>query len=89
VNVFRNLAGVVGGHPYRYKYAQEYRLPFYIMLGSVATALLGYTSYRFTLQAVNKGGSNIRIRRDAEQIETERTDDISYANRKWAFIYGL
>ena len=89
VNGFGNLAGVIGGQLYKHQYAPDYRLPFYVTLGFVATALLGYTSYRFTLQAVNKRRKNIIANKDAVQIETERTDDIRYADRKWTFVYGL
>ncbi|KAH6639156.1 major facilitator superfamily transporter [Boeremia exigua] len=89
VNGFGNLAGVIGGQLYKHRYAPEYRLPFYITLGFVATALLGYTSYRFTLQAVNKRRAKILASKDVAQIEQERTDDVRYADRKWTFQYGV
>lgn len=89
VNGFGNFAGVIGGQLYKHKYAPRYRLPFYVTLGFVATALLGYTSYRFTLQAVNKKRLDILTGKDAAQIETERTDNTRYTDRKWTFIYGL
>lgn len=89
VNGFGNLAGVIGGQLYRYRYAPHYRLPFYVTLGFVATALIGYTSYRFTLQAVNARRQNILAGKITVEIEEERTDDARYADRKWTFIYGL
>lgn len=89
VNGFGNLAGVIGGQLYKHRYAPNYRLPFYFTLGFVAIALLGYTSYRFTLQAVNKKRSDIRASKDPAEIEAERVGDIRYADRKWTFTYGL
>ncbi|KAJ4985597.1 major facilitator superfamily transporter [Stagonosporopsis vannaccii] len=89
VNGFGNLAGVIGGQLYKQRYAPEYHLPFYVTIGFVATALLGYSSYRFTLQVVNKKRSDILAGKDAAQIESERIDDIRYADRKWTFQYGL
>lgn len=89
VNGFGNLAGVIGGQLYKHKYAPHYRLPFYLTLGFVATALLGYTAYRFTLQAVNTRRKGIFASKNAAEIEAERVDDTRYADRKWTFTYGL
>jgi len=89
VNGFGNLAGVIGGQLYKQRYAPHYRLPFYVTLGLVATALLGYTAYRFTLQAANARRKNILASKTAAELEDERVDDIRYADRKWTFAYGL
>ncbi|KAF9690641.1 hypothetical protein EKO04_011517 [Ascochyta lentis] len=89
VNGFGNLAGVIGSQLYKHKYAPAYRLPFYATLGFVATALLGYTSYRFTLQAVNMRRSKTLASSDTAQVEAEQADDTRYADRKWTFVYGL
>ncbi|KAJ4347510.1 hypothetical protein N0V95_005384 [Ascochyta clinopodiicola] len=89
VNGFGNLAGVIGGQLYKHKYAPGFRTPFYVTLGFVATALVGYISYRYALQAVNKRRSNVLTNKDMAQIEAEQTDDTRYADRKWTFTYGL
>lgn len=89
VNGFGNLAGVIGGQLYKQKYAPEYRLPFYVTIAFVASALLGYTSYRFMLQAVNKKRSDILASKDASQIERERTSGVRYAHRKCTSQHGL
>ncbi|KAJ4401639.1 hypothetical protein N0V91_007811 [Didymella pomorum] len=88
-NGFGNLAGVIGGQLYKHKYAPHYRLPFHVTLGFVATALLGYTAYRFTLKAVNARRKNILASKTAAEIEEERINDTRYADRKWTFTYGL
>ncbi|KAJ8111825.1 hypothetical protein OPT61_g5671 [Boeremia exigua] len=89
INGFGNLAGVIGSQLYKQRYAPHYHLPFHITIGFVAAALLGYTSYRFTLQVVNRKRARVLASKDAAQIETERTDDARYADRKWTFEYGL
>jgi hypothetical protein len=89
VNGFGNLAGVIGSQLYRSKYAPDYLIPFYGTLGFVAAALVGYTTYRFTLEAVNRRKRSILTTKSEEEIEAERSDDIRYADRKWTFIYGL
>ncbi|KAJ4368507.1 hypothetical protein N0V86_009412 [Didymella sp. IMI 355093] len=89
VNGFGNLAGIIGGQLYKRSYAPDYRLPFYATLGFVATALLGYTAYRFALQAVNGRRKHILASRTAAEIDAERRGDIRYADRKWTFTYGL
>ncbi|CAO2649767.1 Nn.00g010590.m01.CDS01 [Neocucurbitaria sp. VM-36] len=89
VNGFGNLAGVFGSQLYKQRYAPEYLLPSYITLGFVAVALVGYVSYRFTLQAVNRRKMDILAGKSPEEIEGERVDGTRYADRKWTFIYGL
>ncbi|KAJ4322264.1 hypothetical protein N0V94_002494 [Neodidymelliopsis sp. IMI 364377] len=89
VNGFGNLAGVIGGQLYRSKYAPDYRTPFYVTLGFVATALLGYTTYRLILQTINRRRLDTLASMNAVQIEAERLDDTRYADRKWTFTYGL
>lgn len=89
VNGFGNLAGVIGAQLYRAEYAPGYKIPFYVTLGFVALALIGYVCYRFTLAAVNRKKKAIMRSKTDEEIDEERTDDIRYADRKWTFIYGL
>ncbi|KAK3381098.1 major facilitator superfamily transporter [Podospora didyma] len=54
VNGLGNLAGVIGSQVFRAEYAPGYRTPFLTTLAFAAAALVGYLSYRLTLQAVNK-----------------------------------
>ncbi|KAH8666868.1 major facilitator superfamily transporter [Xylariales sp. PMI_506] len=89
VNGFGNIAGVIGAQLYRQKYAPTYKIPFYVTLGFVATALLGYLTYRFTLATVNRRRLAIRRSSTAEIIERELIDPKRYADQKWTFIYGL
>lgn len=89
VNGFGNLAGVIGAQVYRAEYGPTYRISFFITLGFAVTALVGYTSYRFTLAAVNRYKRKMLARMTPEAIELERTSDQRYADRKYTFIYGL
>lgn len=88
-NGFGNLAGVIGAQLYRDRYKPNYRLPFYVTLGFVAAALVGYLSYRFMLVRVNRRKIEILRHKTSEDIERERVDSTRYADRKWTFIYGL
>ncbi|KAJ0281390.1 hypothetical protein Brms1b_007806 [Colletotrichum noveboracense] len=88
-NGFGNLAGVIGAQLYRDRYKPNYRLPFYVTLGFVAAALVGYLSYRFILVRVNRRKIEILRQKTSEDIERERVDSTRYADRKWTFIYGL
>ncbi|KAH7406473.1 major facilitator superfamily transporter [Phaeosphaeria sp. MPI-PUGE-AT-0046c] len=89
VNGFGNLAGIIGSQLYRKRFAPEYLFPFYVTLGFVAAALLGYIAYRFTLAAVNKRKRAIMADKSVEQIYAERIDSTRYADSKWTFLYGL
>ncbi|GKT52348.1 major facilitator-type transporter hxnP [Colletotrichum spaethianum] len=89
LNGFGNIAGVIGAQLYRAKYKPDYKIPFYITLGFVAVALVGYLSYRFTLAAVNRRKLEIMRHKSQEDIEKERVDGTRYADKKWTFIYGL
>ncbi|KAK2025017.1 major facilitator superfamily transporter [Colletotrichum zoysiae] len=89
LNGFGNIAGVIGAQLYRAKYKPDYKIPFYITLGFVAVALMGYLSYRFTLATVNQRKLEIMRHKSQEDIEKERTDETRYADKKWTFIYGL
>ncbi|KAK1980648.1 major facilitator superfamily transporter [Colletotrichum cereale] len=89
LNGFGNIAGVIGAQLYREKYKPDYKIPFYITLGFVAVALMGYLSYRFTLAAVNQRKLEIMRHKSQEDIEKERMDGTRYADKKWTFIYGL
>src|ERR1700761_274577 len=80
VNGFGNFAGVIGSQLYQSKYAPGYRLPFYATLGFVATALLGYLSYRFTLAAVNRQRHKKLQNMTVEEIENERVNDVRYSD---------
>ncbi|OAK94139.1 major facilitator superfamily transporter [Phaeosphaeriaceae sp. SRC1lsM3a] len=89
VNGFGNLAGVIGAQLYKKRYAPEYLLPFYVTLGFVAAAMIGYIAYRYTLAAVNERRRAIMADKSIEQIHAERIDPKRYADRKWTFLYGL
>ncbi|OLN87016.1 High-affinity nicotinic acid transporter 1 [Colletotrichum chlorophyti] len=89
LNGFGNLAGVIGSQLYRERYKPGYRIPFYVTLGFVAVALLGYLSYRFILAAANHKKREIQQGKTQDDIERERVDGTRYADKKWTFIYGL
>lgn len=89
VNGFGNLAGVIGSQLYKKRYAPKYLLPFYVTLGFIASALVGYTAYRFTLEAANRHKKAILAGKSVEEIHVERADNTRYADRKWTFLYGL
>lgn len=89
VNGFGNLAGVIGSQLYRQEYAPDYQTPFYVTLGFVAAALLGYLSYRITLESVNRRRAAIRMTKTPGEIDRERTDQTRYSDNKFTFAYGL
>ncbi|KAF4451753.1 hypothetical protein F53441_5315 [Fusarium austroafricanum] len=89
VNGFGNLGGVIGAQLYRQRYKPHYRLPFYVTLGFLAIALVGYVSYRFMLAAVNKRKRAMLSTMTPEEIESERLNDRRYADKKFTFMYGL
>ncbi|KAF1846168.1 major facilitator superfamily transporter [Cucurbitaria berberidis CBS 394.84] len=89
VNGFGNLAGVIGSQLYKRRYAPHYLFPSYVTIGFITVALVGYTAYKFSLQAVNSRKAEIMASKTAEEIEEERVDEARYADKKWTFIYGL
>lgn len=89
VNGFGNLGGVVGAQLYRQRYRPNYRIPFYVTLGFLAVALVGYLLYRFMLQAVNKRKAVLLSLMTEEEVESERLNDRRYADKKLTFVYGL
>ncbi|KAH8898341.1 major facilitator superfamily transporter [Thozetella sp. PMI_491] len=89
VNGFGNLAGVIGSQIYSSNYAPTYHLSFYVTLGFVAAAFLGYLAYRFTLTAVNRHKRGVLAQMSQEEIEQEQRDDARYGDKKHTFIYGL
>ncbi|KAJ4270559.1 hypothetical protein NW762_002247 [Fusarium torreyae] len=89
VNGFGNLGGVIGAQLYRQRYKPHYKLPFYVTLGFLAIALVGYVSYRFMLAAVNKRKRALLDTMTPEEVESERLNDRRYADKKLTFMYGL
>jgi hypothetical protein len=88
-NGFGNLAGIIGSELFQPKYAPRYLVPFYATLGFIATSLIGYLAYRYTLLAVNKW----RLRKMQGWTEDDRAfEDASnerYGDKKYTFAYGL
>ncbi|KAK0707927.1 major facilitator superfamily transporter [Lasiosphaeris hirsuta] len=74
INGFGNVAGVIGSLLFRAEYAPAYRTPLYRTLGFVVAAMVGYMSYRFALQAVNRHRALIRGAKSDEEIDTETRD---------------
>ena len=89
VNGFGNLGGVIGSQLFRSEYSPAYRIPFFITLGIVVTAVCGYVSYRFTLAFVNRRKQRVLSGMSQEDIINERDSDQRYADKKVTFIYGL
>ncbi|KAK3937955.1 major facilitator superfamily transporter [Diplogelasinospora grovesii] len=89
VNGWGNLAGAIGSELYRAEYAPGYETPLYATLAFVTAGLLGYMSYRFTLQTVNDRRAAIMESKTADELEAERRHNVRYADRKWTFVYGL
>lgn len=89
VNGFGNLGGVIGSQLFRARYAPGYRVPFFITLGIVIVAVMGYVSYRFTLAWVNRRKQRVLAGMTREEILEERESDVRYADKKVTFIYGL
>jgi hypothetical protein len=89
VNGFGNLAGIIGSELFQAKYAPRYLIPFYATLGFVATALIGYLSYRYTLLAVNKWRARRMAGWSEAEFEEERLSEKRFGDRKRTFVYGL
>lgn len=89
VNGFGNLAGIIGSELFQSKYGPRYLLPFYVTLGFVATALVGYLSYRYTLLAVNKWRAKKMVGWTDADREAERLSEKRYGDKKYTFMYGL
>jgi MFS transporter, ACS family, DAL5 transporter family protein len=89
VNGFGNLAGIIGSELFQASYAPRYLIPFYATLGFVATALLGYLAYRYTLLAVNKWRARRTEGWSEAEIEEERLSEKRFGDRKLTFVYGL
>lgn len=89
VNGFGNLGGGIGAQLYRKKFSPGYRIPFYVTLGFLAVALVGYFFYRLGLSLANKRKQRLLGGMSEEEIEHERLNDQRYADRKLTFMYGL
>ncbi|KAK7421662.1 hypothetical protein QQX98_002129 [Neonectria punicea] len=89
VNGFGNLGGIIGAQLYRPRFAPDYHVPFYVTLGFLVVALVGYLSYRFMLAAVNKRKQAVLAVMTEEEVEHERLDERRYADKKLTFMYGL
>ncbi len=89
MNGFGNLAGIIGAELFQSSYAPRYLIPFYATLGFVATALVGYLAYRYTLLAVNKWRTRqMEGWTDADR-EAERLSEKRFGDKKFTFMYGL
>ena len=88
-NGFGNLAGVIGSELFQSKYGPQYLIPFYVTLGFVGTALIGYISYRYTLLAVNKRRTRKMLGWTEAEKEDERLSQKRYGDKKYTFMYGL
>jgi len=64
-------------------------IPFYATLGFVATALLGYLAYRYTLLAVNKWRTRQMEGWSDADREAERLSEKRLGDKKFTFMYGL
>jgi hypothetical protein len=89
MNGFGNLAGVIGSQLFQASYAPRYLIPFYATLGFVATALIGYLAYRYTLLAVNKWRTRQMAGWTDADREEERLSTKRYGDKKFTFMYGL
>lgn len=89
VNGFGNLGGVIGAQLYRKKFSPGYRTPFYVTLGFVAAALVGYVLYRVALALANKRKRRILSTMSDADVRFERLNDQRYADKKLTFMYGL
>lgn len=89
INGWGNLAGIIGSQLFLAKYGPTYHFPLVITLILVAIAFVGYTAYRFALQAANRYKAKKVAQMTPEDIEEEKTNDVRWADRKYTFVYGL
>jgi len=64
-------------------------IPFYATLGFIATSIIGYVAYRYTLLAVNRWRVNKMDGWTEDEREFESTSNERYGDKKYTFIYGL
>ncbi|KAH8815978.1 major facilitator superfamily domain-containing protein [Xylogone sp. PMI_703] len=88
-NGFGNLAGIIGSELFQPKYAPRYLIPFYVTLGFIATSMMGYLAYRYSLLAVNKWRQKKMEGWTQEGKEAEYTSNNRYGDKKYTFVYGL
>lgn len=89
INGWGNLAGVISSELFRSQFAPRYLVPFYASLAFIGVSMLGYVVYRYALLSVNKRRRRVLESWTAEQVASERTDDVRYADKKMTFVYGL
>jgi hypothetical protein len=87
-NGWGNLAGVIGSQLFRPQYAPVYRTPFYVCLGIIAFAILGYAFNRQLLIIVNKRRAAILANMTPEQLHDELTDDVRVGDKKYTFVFN-
>jgi len=88
-NGFGNLAGIIGSELFQSKYAPRYLIPFYATLGFIATSIIGYVAYRYTLLAVNKWRMKKMDGWTEGDKEIEGLSDERFGDKKYTFMYGL
>jgi hypothetical protein len=88
MNGFGNLSGVIGAQLFQASYAPRYLIPFYATLGFVATSLLGYLAYRYTLLAVNKWRARQMAGWTDADAEAERLSTGRFGDKKLTFMYA-
>jgi hypothetical protein len=89
INGWGNLAGIIGSQLFLAEYGPTYHKPLILTLILVVIAFVGYTGYRFALQAANNYKAKKVAQMTPEEIEEENTNDVRWADRKYTFVYGL
>jgi MFS family permease len=89
INGWGNLAGIIGSQLFLAEYGPTYHKPLILTLILVAISFVGYTGYRFALQAANNYKAKKVAQMTPEEIEEENTNDVRWADRKYTFVYGL
>lgn len=83
------MAGIIGSELFQAKYAPRYLIPFYATIGFIATSLVGYLAYRYTLLAVNKSRMRKMEGWTEDETEHENLSNERYGDKKYTFMYGL
>ncbi|KZP01733.1 major facilitator superfamily transporter [Calocera viscosa TUFC12733] len=89
INGWGNLAGIIGSELYLSKYAPDYQYPLKVTLGLIVASFVGYAGVHVVLRLVNRSKAKKVASMTPEEIETENTSELRYADKKLTFVYGL
>jgi len=89
INSMCNIGGVVQSEIFLPKYAPTYKQPFYISLGMMSAAWLGFLGLFFFVRYQNRWRARKIASMTQEEIEEEISSDRRMSDKKWTFQYTI